>query len=105
MEPEVHTYVQSCSQCARTKSPRLLPAGKLEPLPIPQRPWSHISIHFLMDLPISQTLNTILVITDQFSKACKLVPFPSIPTAFQTVEALLTHVFRNFVLPEDIVSD
>uniref|UniRef100_A0A3B1KK37 Gypsy retrotransposon integrase-like protein 1 n=1 Tax=Astyanax mexicanus TaxID=7994 RepID=A0A3B1KK37_ASTMX len=105
MEPEIHAFIQSCSLCARIKSPRSLPAGKLEPLPIPLRPWSHLSIDFLTDLPPSQTFTTILVVIDRFSKACKLVPFTTIPTAFQTAEALFTHVFRNFGIPEDIVSD
>lgn len=34
---------KSCSVCAQSKTPRELPAGLLEPLPIPQRPWSHLA--------------------------------------------------------------
>uniref|UniRef100_W5LUZ2 Integrase catalytic domain-containing protein n=1 Tax=Astyanax mexicanus TaxID=7994 RepID=W5LUZ2_ASTMX len=105
MEKDIHAYVQSCSLCAMTKTPRSLPAGKLQPLPIPHRPWSHLSIDYITDLPPSQGFTTILVIIDRFSKACKLIPFSSIPTAFLTAEALFTHVFRNFGIPEDIVSD
>ncbi|KAL0153076.1 hypothetical protein M9458_051675 [Cirrhinus mrigala] len=44
-------YVQSCSVCAMSTSPRQLPTGKLVPLPIPQRPWSHIGVDFVTDLP------------------------------------------------------
>ena len=40
-----------CSVCAQCKTTRHLPRGKLHPLPVPQRPWSHLSIDFLTDLP------------------------------------------------------
>ncbi|KAK3556303.1 hypothetical protein QTP70_007034 [Hemibagrus guttatus] len=34
-----------------------------------------------------------------------LVPLKGLPTAMQTADAMFAHVFRNFGLPEDIVSD
>ncbi len=77
----------------------------LHPLPIPQRPWSHIAIDFVTDLPNSNHFTTILTIIDRFSKACRLIPLPKLPTAFETAEALLQNVFRFYGLPEDIVSD
>ncbi|KAK3523509.1 hypothetical protein QTP70_001173 [Hemibagrus guttatus] len=63
-----------------TRTSRQLPEGLLEPLPIPQRPWSHLSVDFLTDLP-------------------------DLGGHTATAEALFLHVFRNFGLPEDIVSD
>uniref|UniRef100_A0AAY5KNP0 Gypsy retrotransposon integrase-like protein 1 n=1 Tax=Esox lucius TaxID=8010 RepID=A0AAY5KNP0_ESOLU len=102
---DVRVYVSSCSVCAQSKAPRHLPVGKLHPLPIPQRPWSHLSVDFLTDLPPSQGHTTILVVVDRFSKSCRLLPLPGLPTALQTAEALVTHVFRHYGVPEDIVSD
>uniref|UniRef100_A0A8C7TQH1 Gypsy retrotransposon integrase-like protein 1 n=1 Tax=Oncorhynchus mykiss TaxID=8022 RepID=A0A8C7TQH1_ONCMY len=102
---DVKVYVSSCSVCAQSKAPRHLPRGKLQPLPVPQRPWSHLSVDFLTDLPLSQGNTTVLVIVDRFSKSCRLLPLPGIPTALQTAEALFTHVFRHYGVPEDIVSD
>ncbi|KAK3512439.1 hypothetical protein QTP70_009912 [Hemibagrus guttatus] len=46
-----------------------------------------------------------MVVVDRFSKGCKLIPLQGSPTAMQTAEAMFQHVFRNFGLPEDIVSD
>ncbi|KAK3570569.1 hypothetical protein QTP86_022504 [Hemibagrus guttatus] len=46
-----------------------------------------------------------MVVVDRFSKACKLIPLKGYPTAMQTAEAMFQHVFQNFSLPEDIVSD
>ncbi len=104
-------YVKGCSVCAISSTPRKLPGGKLVPLPIPRWPWSHLGIdfatdlHFATDLPPSDGYTTILVVVDRFSKWCKLIPLRGLPTALETAETLFQHVFRNFGLPEDIVSD
>uniref|UniRef100_A0A674ED49 Gypsy retrotransposon integrase-like protein 1 n=1 Tax=Salmo trutta TaxID=8032 RepID=A0A674ED49_SALTR len=50
----VRVYVSSCLVCAQCKAPRYMPIGKLKPLPVPRRPWSHLSVDFLTDLPLSQ---------------------------------------------------
>ncbi len=70
-----------------------------------QRPWSHIAIDFVKDVPASQGHTTILMVIDRFSKACRLIPLPKIPTALETAEVLCNYVFRFYGLPEDIVSD
>ncbi len=105
MARDVFQLVRSCSVCATSKTPRHLPHGKLVPLPIPRRPWSHIGVDFITDLPRSDSYTCVLVVVDRFSKACKLIPLPGLPTAMQTAEALFSHVFRNFGIPEDIVSN
>ncbi|KAK3550863.1 hypothetical protein QTP70_006409 [Hemibagrus guttatus] len=102
---EVERYVQACPSCTQARTSHQLPEGLLEPLPIPQRPWSHLSVDFLTDLPVSGGYTAVLVVVDRFSKGCKLIPLKGLPSAMQTAEALFVHVFRNFGLPEDIVSD
>ncbi|KAK3526444.1 hypothetical protein QTP70_025477 [Hemibagrus guttatus] len=102
---DVEEHVRACSTCAQTRTSRQLPEGLLEPLPIPQRPWSHLSVDFLTDLPDSGGHTAVLVVVDRFSKGCKLIPLKGLPSAMQTAEALFLHVFRNFGFPEDIVSD
>ncbi|KAK3553596.1 hypothetical protein QTP70_005767, partial [Hemibagrus guttatus] len=102
---DVEEHVRACSTCAQTRTSRQLPEGLLEPLPIPQRPWSYLSVDFLTDLPDSGGHTAVLVVVDRFSKGCKLIPLKGLPSAMQTAEALFLHVFRNFGLPEDIVSD
>ncbi len=99
------TFIQNCTVCNTAKSPHQLPAVLLQPLPIPQCPWSHLAIDFVTDLPSSQGHTTILTVVDRFSKACRLIPLPKLPTALETAEALCHNVFRFYGLPEDIVSD
>ncbi|KAK3522369.1 hypothetical protein QTP86_007652 [Hemibagrus guttatus] len=103
--PDVEGYVQACPTCTQARSSRQLLEGLLEPLPIPRHPWSHLSVDFLMDLPDSGGFIAVMLVVDRFSKGCKLIPLKGLPTAMQTAEAMFQHVFRNFGLPEDIVSD
>ncbi|KAI2645073.1 Transposon Tf2-8 polyprotein [Labeo rohita] len=105
MRRDTIRYVQSCSVCAMSNSPCMLPAGKLVPLPIPERPWSHLGVDFVSDLPSSEGNTCILVIVDRFSKTCKFVPLKGLPTAMETAEHLFNQVFRHFGIPEEIVSD
>ncbi|XP_073701959.1 matrix-remodeling-associated protein 5 [Garra rufa] len=99
------THVKNCIICNTSKSSHQLPAGLLQPLPIPQRPWSHIAVDFVTDLPPSQGYTTILSVVDRFSKSCRFIPLPKLPTAMETAEALCNSLFRFYGLPEDIVSD
>ncbi|KAK3542049.1 hypothetical protein QTP86_011349 [Hemibagrus guttatus] len=102
---DVEEYVLACPTCAQSRTSRHLPEGLLEPLPIPRRPWSHLSVDFLTDLPDSGGFTAVMVVVDRFSKGCRLIPLDGLPTAMQTADAMFQHVFRNFGLPEDIVSD
>ncbi|KAL0175529.1 hypothetical protein M9458_027859, partial [Cirrhinus mrigala] len=105
MRRDTIRYVQSCSACAMTKSLCMLPAGKLVPLPIPERPWSHLGGDFVTDLPSSEGYTCVLVIVDHFSKMCRFVPLEGLPTAMETAEHFFHQVFRLFGIPEEIVSD
>ncbi|KAI2660465.1 Transposon Tf2-6 polyprotein [Labeo rohita] len=98
-------FISRCAVCNISKVPHRLPAGLLQPLPVPQRPWSHIAIDFVTDLPPSNGYTTILSIIDRFSKACRFIPLTKLPTAMETAELLCNCVFRLYGLPEDIVSD
>ncbi|KAK3575086.1 hypothetical protein QTP86_019735 [Hemibagrus guttatus] len=102
---DVEEYVRAWPTCAQVRTSHHLPEGLLEPLLIPRRPWSHLSVDFLTDLPDSGGFTTVMVVVDQFSKGCRLIPLKGLPTAMQSAEAMFQHVFRNFSLPKDIVSD
>ena len=69
MDVTVKKFIASCDECQRNKSDNKLPAGLLQPLPIPTKNWQQIS----MDL-ITQLLKTkngydaIVVFVDRLSK-------------------------------------
>ncbi len=95
MAQDVRRFVQGCSDCAVSKSPRHLLSGKLLPLPFPTQPWSHLGVDFITDLPPSNGNTCILVIVDRFSKSCLLLPLKGLPTAIETAENLFNQVFRH----------
>lgn len=102
---DIRKFISACAICAQTKSSNAPPAGLLRPLPIPSRPWSHIAIDFVTGLPPSAENTVILTIVDRFSKAAHFVPLPKLPSAKETAQLMIEHVFRLHGLPTDIVSD
>ncbi len=97
MAQDMRRFIQGCSDCAVSKSPRHLPSGKLLPLTVPTRPWSHLGVDFITDLPPSNGNTCILVTVDRFSKSCCLLPLRNCRESIPTT--------RYFGIPEDIVSD
>ncbi|KAL0165649.1 hypothetical protein M9458_037493 [Cirrhinus mrigala] len=98
MALDVRRFVRGCADCAMAKTPRHLPTGKLLPLPVPRRPWSHLGVDFATGLPNSGGDTCILIIVDRFSKS-------DYPQQWKPPSSCLTTFFRYFGIPEDIVSD
>ncbi|KAL3992222.1 crystallin, alpha A [Sarotherodon galilaeus] len=105
IDKDVKEYVAACSICARNKSNPRHPAGYLQPLSIPRRPWSHISLDFVTCLPVSSGKTTVLTVIDRFSKAAHFIALDKLPTATETARVLTDHVFRLHGIPTEIVSD
>ncbi len=105
MAHDVHDFVLACSACATGKTSNRPPDGLLQPLPVPSRPWSHISLDFITALPPSQGNTVVLTVVDRFSKAAHFIPLPKLPSAKETALAVVDHVFRLHGLPTDVVSD
>uniref|UniRef100_A0A803TY22 Gypsy retrotransposon integrase-like protein 1 n=1 Tax=Anolis carolinensis TaxID=28377 RepID=A0A803TY22_ANOCA len=102
---DVENYVTTCPVCQRSKTRREKPAGLLHPLPTPSRPWEIISADFITDLPPSLGFTTILVVVDLFTKMAHFIPCEGLPTAKETADLFLQHVFRLHGLPKSLVTD
>jgi len=70
---EVGRYVDGCNVCQRYKNQSEVPAGKLMPNAIPEKPWSYISADFITKLPLVQGYDAILVVCDCFSKMAHFI--------------------------------
>ena len=102
---EVKQYMEGCDQCQRMKNRAEMPAGKLRPNEVPERPWQHISVNFITKLPVSKGHDSILVVCDRFSKMSHFVA-----TTEKTMAEGLARLFRDNVwklhgLPESVISD
>ena len=89
---EVKRYIEGCDQCQRMKNRVERPAGKLRPNQIPEKLWQHISVDFIMKLPVSKGHDSILVVCDRFSKMSHFVA-----TTEKTIAEELVRMFRDNV--------
>lgn len=105
LQKDVKEFVSSCLVCAQHKVSRASPIGQLVPLPVPSKPWTHISMDFIVDLPVSSGCQVIWVVVDRFSKMAHFVALPQLPSAKGLSTLFLRHIFRCHGLPQDIVSD
>lgn len=101
----VKQFVRACITCQCAKTERVSPAGLLQPLPIPKRPWAVISLDFIEGLPKSGGYDVILVIVDKFSKYAHFLPLKHPYTALTVATAFMKEIFRLHGLPLAIISD
>ncbi|KIN99403.1 hypothetical protein M404DRAFT_30463 [Pisolithus tinctorius Marx 270] len=104
MTTTVRDYVSACHCCQMAKSSRVPPAGKLLPNPIPERPWTDISVDF-MELPEAQGFNNVMVVVDRFSKEVVFAPTVKEVSSLQTAELFRDHVWTQHGLPSSVISD
>ena len=103
MWKSVKDFVQSCDICSRSKIPRHRPYRLLQPLHIPEQPWSSVSMDFITDLPSSRTYDSIFVIVDRFTKMAHFMPCTKSITGEETAKLFINNIYRYHGLPKDII--
>ena len=73
MAEEVQDYIRSYDTCQRDKASRHKKYGLLDPLEVPYRPWSSISIDWIVELPELGECMQIWVIVDQLTKMAHFI--------------------------------
>jgi hypothetical protein len=106
MNNDVREYVKSCDSCQRIKASQQVPAGLLQPLPIPKQPWDQVSMDFITQLPLTKAgWDAIIVFVDTFSKMVHLVPTKTTASAPETAHLFFNNVVKLHGLPKSIISD
>jgi hypothetical protein len=106
MAKEVQQYIHTCESCQRNKPSNQLPAGLLQPLPIPDRPWQTITMDFVGPLPKTpRGFDSVTVFVDKLSKQVHFVASNTSDTASQVARIFFDNIFRLHGLPTTIVSD
>ena len=105
LKKHVREFVRSCSICQQFKYDHTASPGLLQPLPIPERVWSDISMDFLEGLPNSKGLTVIWVVVDRLSKYAHFIPLAHLYTAASLAQLFLDHIYRLHGLHNSIVSD
>ena len=107
MKKDVTEYVKGCTECQAKKNQ----ANKTKPPPFPipsdtyDTPFASIAMDFIVKLPCSDSYDTILTITDTFSKASIFIPCNETVNAEQMAKLYATHVLPHYGLPCCIISD
>ena len=107
----ITTYCKQCDLCLRSKTLRHKPYGTLRSLPVPVRPWTSISMDFIVKLPPStelssgSTFDSVFVVVDRLTKFGYFVPCKETMTAEDFAYLFARTILSNHGLPEEVISD
>ncbi|XP_026459437.1 uncharacterized protein LOC113360105 [Papaver somniferum] len=105
MKKELIQYIKECDICQQHKVSHTTPGGLLQPLPIPDQAWKHISMDFITGLPKYEGREVIMVVVDRFTKYIHFLPLIHPFTAASVAKVFLDNIFKLHGLPATIVSD
>ena len=102
---DVEKYVDGCDMCQRIKNKTEVLAGKLMMNEIPERTWTHLTVDFIMKLPLVAGKDAILVICDRLSKITHFVATTEETTAEGLARLVRDNVWKLYGLPESVISN
>ena len=102
---QVVEYVKQCPICQLNKPEHCKYPGLLQPLPVPEFAWTHISMDFVEGLPTSENKDMILVVVDRFTKYAHFISLKHPITVKTVAKAYTDNIFKLHGLPSVIVTD
>jgi transposase InsO family protein len=105
MRAWVEQFVANCQACKRALPPRDKKHGFLHPLPIPDRPWQHVTHDFKSFPKDKHGYDMVYVVIDRLSKQSVCIPCTKNTTAKDMARMYITYIYRWRGLPESMVSD
>lgn len=102
---DIKNKVASCAICQQNKYETLSLPGLLQPLPIPAKVWSDISIDFITTLPSYKGKTVIWVVVDRLSKYAHFTTLNHPYTASLVAQLFVDNIFKLHGMPHSIVSD
>ena len=105
LNASVAQYIRNCHSCRRAHVPRDRTPGLLHPLPVPDRPWQHVTMDF-KSFPVDKHgYNAAYVVIDRLSKQSTSIPCYKTTTAKDMAQLYVSYVYRYRGAPQTIVSD
>lgn len=104
MKGDVRKYMRDCGNCQWHKAKNTTLVVLRQPLPIPNRTWTEISMDFIKGyLPLRR--NAIMVVVDRLTKYAHFIPLSHPYTAAMVARLFPDHIFKLHGMPTSIVSD
>lgn len=101
----VISFMASCDVCVTSKDNNVAYPGLLQPLPISNQVWSHISMDIIERLPKSRNKDVILVVVDRITKYTHFIALSHPYTAATVADIFWKRVHSLHGTPESIVTD
>jgi hypothetical protein len=105
MKVDILIFCASCDICQKIKNSNFKRFGYLIPNPIPTCPYESISMDFIVDLPLLEGFNAVLVIVCRLTKHAIFIPTTTELDAEGFTLLFVRHVACRFGLPTSIISD
>lgn len=106
MARTIRHYVTSCPSCQCNKPRNDLPAGLLQPLPVPDRKFEQITMDLITDLPpTARGYDAVVTFVDRLSKLVHFAPTTKTVTAPQLAHIFMNTWHKHHGMPKIIISD
>ena len=102
---DVGKYVEGYNLCQKMKNRIEEPAGKLKLSEVPKKPWSHLTVDFIMKLPVVAGKDAVLVVCDRLSKMTHFVAMIEGTSAEGLARLFWNNVWKLHGLLESVVLD
>ena len=105
MRKEITKFVERCHICQVSQG-TTTNVGIYMPLPIPDQPWIHVSMDFILGLPRTQQGNdSIFAVVDRFSKMTHFIACKKNSDAINVAQLYFREIYHLHGLPQSIVSN
>ena len=101
----VKDYITICNICSRSKVSHHHLYGLLHPLPIPEKPWSSISMVFIIDFLSSNDFHSIFVVVDRLTKMVYFMSCNKTVIGEEIARHFMDNIFKYHGLPDNIISN
>jgi hypothetical protein len=105
MKADITHFIKSCPTCQLNKSKNISYPGLLQPLPISDMTFQHLTMDFIDGLPKSEGKDTIPVVIDKLTKYVHFIPLSHPFTTKIVVQLFLDNIFKLHGLPIVIITD
>lgn len=105
MHKDIRNFVSQCLTCQQAKTATTVPAGLLQPLPIPTQICEDVAMDFITGLPPSNRYTVVMVVIDRFSKYGHFAPLRADYSSQKVAETFMSVVVKLHGIPKSIVSD